>query len=211
MNLLQKIIPAIALLCWLPPVLAAGQGLMSLDRFYRDVKTFHARFEQQVFDEQRSLVDREKGEVWISRPGRFRWNYAPPDPQEIVGDGKNLWIHDVELEQVTVRGQAEALGRTPAILLAGEGGYEDAYEARDGGRRGGLDWVILRPREEESGFTEVRVGFLGRVLSVMELIDSLGQTTRIHFSEVAENRPIDPDRFRFQPPAGVDVIDERGE
>lgn len=196
-----------ALLLWALPA-SAADGLASLDRFYGEVKAFHARFEQEVLDEDRTIVDRAEGEVWIERPGRFRWNYDPPDAQEIVGDSRKLWIHDVDLEQVVVRDQTQALGRSPAILLAGTGDYKLAYEAHDGGSSNGVDWVILTPREEESGFTEVRIGFKGPTLESMELLDTLGQTTRIVFREVEENSAKDGGRFTFVPPRGVDIINE---
>ncbi|MEA3292796.1 MAG: outer membrane lipoprotein chaperone LolA [Pseudomonadota bacterium] len=208
---MQRVLTLLALLPWtlflwaLPA--SAANGLESLDRFYGEVKAFHARFDQVVLDEDRNTVDTAQGEVWIQRPGRFRWNYDPPDAQEIVGDSRKLWIYDIELEQVTVRDQAQALGRSPAILLAGKGDYKAAYNVRDGGGKNGIDWAILRPKDEESGFTEVRIGFKGPTLEIMELQDTLGQTTRIIFREVEENSATGG-RFVFVPPRGVDIINE---
>ena len=188
----------------------AGSGRAAFERFFNDIDTFQARFGQEVLDENLTTLDGSRGTLWIKRPGKFRWNYDPPEPQQIVGDGERIWLFDVELEQVTVRNQARTLGRTPAMLLAGRG-VGDAYRLVDIGRQGGFDWVNLLPADDGGAFTEVRVGFENNRLRLMELIDALGQRTRISFVELKENAPISDARFKFSPPPGVDVIDESAE
>ncbi len=183
-------------------------ALSSLDNFFTNITTFKARFVQIVLDENLQELDDGKGTVWVSRPGRFRWDYEQPDAQQIVGDGKKVWIYDVDLEQITVRNQALALGKTPAILLAGSGDLGETYSIEDIGRQGRFDWVNLIPIDEESGFTEIRVGFEDNRLRLMELLDTLGQRTRISFIDLKENIEIDEQTFAFTPPIGVDVIDE---
>ena len=118
--------------------------------FFSQVQTFEARFRQLVLDESLNAIDDGRGTVWIKRPGRFRWDYDLPDPQEIVGDGERIWLHDIDLEQVTVRDQAQALGRTPAILLAGSGDLDETYRIEDIGVQGRYDWVNLIPEDPES-------------------------------------------------------------
>ena len=128
--------------------------------------------------------------------------------QHIVGDGERVWLHDLALEQVTVRDQARALGRSPAILLAGDGDLEQAYDLEDIGVQGRIDWVSLISRDPQSGFTQVRVGFEAGRLHLVELIDTLDQRTRIRFFDLKENRPVAARLFEFSPPDGVDVIDQ---
>ena len=176
--------------------------------FFSQVQTFEARFRQLVLDESLNAIDDGRGTVWIKRPGRFRWDYDLPDPQEIVGDGERIWLHDIDLEQVTVRDQAQALGRTPAILLAGSGDLDETYRIEDIGVQGRYDWVNLIPEDPESGFTEVRIGFEDGRLSLMELIDTLDQRTRISFIDLEENIPVADSIFEFVPPEGVDIIDQ---
>ncbi|NKB76317.1 MAG: outer membrane lipoprotein chaperone LolA [Gammaproteobacteria bacterium] len=194
----------------LPRIAEASSGLDSLNHFFTEIRTFEARFGQIVLNDSLEEVDDGQGKVWISRPGLFRWDYEAPDAQEIVGDGVNVWIHDVELEQVTVRDQQDALGNTPAILLAGAGNLGDNYIIEDIGTQGRFDWVNLIPREQESSFEEVRIGFEDNRLRLMELIDSLGQKTRISFIDLKENVFIPSTIFDFIAPDGVDVIDAAG-
>ncbi len=189
-------------------VVKASPGMDSLRYFFDQVDTFEAVFTQVVLDESLDSIDDGKGKVWIKRPGLFRWDYDPPEAQEIVGDGEKIWIYDIELEQVTVRGQIRALGRTPAILLAGGGDLEQDYTIVDIGTQGKYDWINLIPVDEESGFTEVRIGFENNHLRLMELLDSLGQRTRMSFASLKENQPVSDSTFVFVPPVGVDIIDE---
>lgn len=184
-------------------------GMQALQRFFSEVASLEARFEQVVLDENLNPIDTGRGVLRIQRPGRFRWDYAPPAAQVIVGDGARVWLHDVELAQVTVRSQARALGRSPAIWLAGgDADLEDAYRIEDLGARGRIDWLNLIPRDAESEFSAVRVGFEAQKLHRIELIDSLEQRTRIRFFDLRENVAVDDSLFQFTPPAGVDVIDQ---
>ncbi|MDD9812013.1 MAG: outer membrane lipoprotein chaperone LolA [Gammaproteobacteria bacterium] len=192
-----------------PAAAADSPGMQALQRFFSEVASLEARFEQVVLDENLNPIDTGRGVLRIQRPGRFRWDYAPPAAQVIVGDGARVWLYDVELAQVTVRSQARALGRSPAIWLAGgDADLEDAYRIEDLGAHGRIDWLNLIPRDAESEFSSVRVGFEAQKLHRIELIDSLEQRTRIRFFDLRENAAVDDSLFQFTPPAGVDVIDQ---
>jgi outer membrane lipoprotein carrier protein len=192
----------------LVPALACAAGVERFQAYLRSTQTASADFEQQVFDREKKLVQRSRGSFTLQRPGRFRWSYAQPYAQLIVGDGKRVWIYDEDLNQVTVRAMAKALGSTPAALLAGAADVERAFELSDAGARDGLEWVEAKPREREAGFERIRLG-LGTVgVQAMELTDHFGQTTVLRFSNLARNPRVDPDAFRFVPPKGADVLGE---
>lgn len=180
-----------------------------LQRFFEQVKTYGANFDQVVMDEGLNILEETNGQMWIARPGRFRWDYSSPVEQKIVGDGERIWLYDKDLEQVTVRDQTSTVGRTPAILLAGSGDIADSYEVEELGPQGQTTWVSLKPKDAESQFESVRIGFdHDGHLIVLELVDGFGQTTRINLHEARENYDLDPVLFAFEPPDGVDVIDE---
>lgn len=187
---------------------AHAGGSQDLTRFFNDVNSYSARFEQQVLDENRQLLDASSGEFWIERPGRFRWEYQAPSPQIIVGTHDTIWIHDVELEQVTRRNSIDAIAGTPAALLAGKGNIDESFTLTELGRRDGLDWVRMQPRKKDAGFVAIRVGFENGLLRRLELVDSFDQTTRMYFTEIHENIDIPAETFSFTPPAGIDVIEE---
>ena len=146
----------------------------------------------------------------IKRPGRFRWHYTTPDELLVLGDGEKIWSYDVELENATVALQADALPGNPAALLAGNSEAASAFDVLKSWKTDETDWVEMIPQEEQRDFRSVRLGFVDQALVAMELHDQLGQTTRIVFSRISQNKPVDDELFVFTPPAGVDVIQAGG-
>ena len=187
------------------PAQAAGERLR---QFLADTRSARAQFEQTVTAKDNRRVERASGNMMFSRPGKFRWNYAKPYEQLIVGDGAKVWIYDKELNQVTVKPLSATLGSTPAALLAGSNEFEREFEVLDGPKADGLDWVEARPRVADSLFAQVRLGFRGNLLERMELRDNFGQMTALRFLRFERNPKLAADNFRFQPPAGADVVGE---
>ena len=196
------------LLALLLPAAAQASGVERFQAYLRDTQTARADFEQQVHDRERKLVQRSTGNFAFLRPGRFRWSYAQPYAQLIVGDGTRVWVYDQDLNQVTVRAMAKALGSTPAALLAGAADVERAFELSDAGSRDGLEWLEAKPREREAGFERIRLGMGAAGVQAMELTDHFGQTTVLRFSNIVRNPPLEASAFRFEPPKGADVLGE---
>jgi outer membrane lipoprotein carrier protein len=190
------------------PAAALASGVERFQAYLRTTQTARADFEQKVFDREKKLVQQSKGSFSFLRPGRFRWSYAQPYAQLIVGDGARVWIYDEDLNQVTVRAMARALGSTPAALLAGAADVERAFELSDAGSRDGLEWLEAKPREREAGFERIRLGMGAAGVQAMELADHFGQTTVLRFSNIVRNPPLEPSTFRFTPPKGADVLGE---
>ena len=188
--------------------LSSSRGTDSLKTFFAQVKTFRANFEQVVLDEGLNPIEESRGRVAIKRPGRFRWDYEPPLEQLIVSDGDKVWIYDVDLEQITVRRLIDTVGKTPATILAGKGNISQNYIVQELGQYGTLAWVQMKPKPGNDGFYDMRIGFEEGKLRIMELIDGLGQTTRITLSDSVENSEMADSDFLFVPPRGIDVIDQ---
>ena len=190
-------------------VTAQAAAIERFRSFARSTQSARAEFEQRVLDRSGKLVQQAKGSFVFQRPGKFRWVYAKPADQVIVGDGERVWIHDRELNQVTVRKLSRAFGSTPAALLAGSAEVEAAFELSEAGVRDGLEWLEAKPKEREAGFERIRMGFGTGGIEVMELADHFGQTTVLRFSSMTRNPKVDPSEFRFTPPKGADVLGER--
>lgn len=188
------------------PVADEGQKLV--DDFLANVQTLSARFEQQLVDANDLVVERSTGTLDLQRPGKFRWSYVEPYEQLLVADGVNVWSYDVDLEQVTVKSQQEALGSTPALLLGGANSVLDDFDYVGSQRDKDTVWAILKPKSEEHGFDRVELGFTNGSLSRMLFGDNLQQTTLIALFDASFNGPIDAAKFRFTPPPDVDVIGE---
>ncbi|MHB1620806.1 MAG: outer membrane lipoprotein chaperone LolA [Sulfuricella sp.] len=185
---------------------ADASSLTRLKTFLSEVKSAKAHFKQIVLDKKMSTVQETSGTMLFSRPGKFRWVYEKPYEQLIVGDGAKLWIYDVDLKQVTVQRMDSALGSSPAALLAGNNEIEKHFDLKDLGKRGTMEWLEATPKDKESTFKNMRMGFSAKGLKVMELRDHFGQTTVIRFSNLERNPKLAPEMFKFVPPKGVDVI-----
>lgn len=177
-----------------------------LREFFAGIDTIRGEFRQVLFDTRGRAVERSAGEFAILKPGRFRWHYTEPYEQLIVADGENIWLYDVDFEQVTVREQTDSLSQSPAMLLGGDADALDAFRYLGAYSQGGRDWLRLEPVAPESDFRAVDLSFAGGELELMELTDALGQVTRIEFTELVLNESLEDALFTFTPPPGVDVI-----
>lgn len=190
------------------PALAGAGAVDAFLAFTAATKSATARFEQQVVDRDGKVVDRSTGAFAFSRPDRFRWSYDRPVRTVIVADGARLWIHDADLNQVTVKRMDRALSATPAALLAGKSDVTAVFTLREAGPAGGYDWLEAWPKEKDTGFERVRIGMKGGVPGAMELHDALGGRTALVFPEFRANAGVDAQAFRFTPPAGADVLED---
>jgi outer membrane lipoprotein carrier protein len=197
---------AVALIVFAGTVHAGG--IDRLREFVEGAKTLRAQFNQTVLDRAGKVTNESSGTMQFSRPGKFRWEYIKPFPQLIVGDGKKLWIWDSDLEQVTVKKLSESLGSSPAALLAGSNEIERSFTLIDGGNTDGLDWLQAQPKDRDTTFESIRMGFGDAGLQVMELVDSFGQKTLIRFAKVEKNPKLAADLFKFTPPKNADVVGE---
>jgi outer membrane lipoprotein carrier protein len=200
---LHAVLAALALLL---PSPAQADAVQRLHDFVRETKTLSGTFSQTVRDGKGRVTQDSAGELYFSRPGKFRWVYRKPYEQLIVGDGKKIWIYDADLEQVTVKKLDQSIGESPAALLAGNNDIDRYFNLRDGGRRDGLEWLEATPKNKDGTFELVRLGFAEGRLAAMELKDNFGQQTSLRFSDTRNNPPLAADLFRFKPPKGVDVL-----
>ncbi len=187
---------------------AAGANGERLQRFFTEVKSLRADFEQTVTDAKGKVIQEAKGTFALQRPGKFRWDYRAPYQQIIVADGRKIWVYDADLEQVTVKPLDAALGGTPAQLLSGTRPLEQDFVITSLPTRDGFEWVELVSKAKEREFERVRLGFDQRDLRMMEITDSFGQNTRLKFNNLQRNPAIDAKTFVFVPPKGADVVSD---
>ena len=190
---------------------AWADGLSSLEAFMRNAKTGKADFTQVVTAPAREgeapRTKKSEGTFEFERPGHFRFIYSKPFAQTLVADGKTLWLYDVDLQQVTARDQAQALGSTPAALVASSAdikALQKDFTLVSEPERDGLQWVLATPRTREGQLQSVRVGLKGEQLAALDILDSFGQRSMLTFSNVQTNGPAAS--FTFRPPAGVSVV-----
>ena len=186
---------------------AQADAVDTLREFVRDVKSGQSTFTQVVTSADGTRKKTSSGDFEFARPNRFRFNYSKPFQQLIVADGVKVWIFDADLNQASSRRIAQAIGSTPAALLSGAS-LEPEFMLSPEPSRDGLDWALATPRAKDGAFQSMRVGFRGKDLAAVEIVDSFGQRSRLDFQRFTANPPTAAERFRFVPPAGADVIEQ---
>jgi len=195
-----------AMLTFGPGAAWAAGAIDALERFLADTSRAQGKFIQETVGGSSSRVERSEGNFAFERPGRFRWEVTRPYEQLMVADGKQVWFYDRDLEQVTVRPMAEAMGATPAAILFGSGGLDTDFALADAGSADGLQWLVATPRDSEAGFENIRIGFGESLPRAMEVLDAFGRTVRFRFESIDTSPNFAPGTFRFEAPAGTDVI-----
>ena len=185
---------------------APGPGRMALDEFLDGLSTLQAKFEQSVLDTENATAGQMHGLFLLERPGRFRWDYVVPRKQIILADGRDVWIIEEDLKQVTRHYQKWALKGTPAAFLAMEAKVEDDFEVVEIGERQGMHWLELLPRDPESDFNRILLAFADKQLRRLELNDKFGQISRFSFYDMQRNLPIDPQLFVYEGQDDWDVL-----
>jgi outer membrane lipoprotein carrier protein len=149
------------------------------------------------------------GQFVFQRPGKFRWTYEKPYEQLIAADGQRLVLFDKDLNQVTIKKLQASLPSSPASILFGSNDFEKEFEVSDAGSRDGLEWIVAKPRAKDTTFERIEIGFRDGLPQAMLLADGFGQTTQLTFSNVERNPKLDADAFRFTPPKGADVLEDK--
>jgi len=185
---------------------APGPGRQALDDFLDGLSTLQAKFEQSVLDTENASSGQMHGLFLLERPGKFRWDYMVPRKQVILADGRDVWIIEEDLKQVTRHYQKWALKGTPAAFLAMDAAVEDDFEIVEIGERMGMQWLELIPRDQESDFNRVLLAFADNQLRRLELNDKFGQISRFSFYDVQRNVPIDSRLFVFEGKDDWDVL-----
>ena len=196
----------ILLVLSLSAVIHAQTTEQKLYNSLKQLTSLKANFYQQVVDTQGEIIQEAKGIFELKKPGRFRWHYDPPYSQQIIADGKNLWLFDLELAQATVQPIEQALGSAPIILLTDLKPLSEDFEIREMPESFGLDWVALVPKIQDTEFYRIEIGMDDNLIREMQLHDHFDQKTIIRFSEIDLKTELPDTRFKFSIPDGVDVI-----
>lgn len=206
-----------------------ADGLKSLENFVKTAHSGRAAFTQVVTsparEGQAAKVKTSSGSFEFLRPNRFKFLYRKPFEQSIVADGQTLWLHDVDLNQVTSRKLAQVLGGTPAAVIAAAAdlkALQTDFTLTPLPEKDGLQWVQAKPKTKDGQLQSISVGFRasdkagdktgdkaaekGSELAVLEILDSFGQRSVMTFSQFEVNPALGASGFQFKPPAGADVI-----
>lgn len=183
---------------------AHAGAIDALKKFNEDADGISGSFTQTVKSKKKTQTT--SGSFQILRPGLFKWQYTSPYKQTIVGDGKTIWLYDVDLAQVTKSAQNQTIGDSPAAILSNKSALDSSYTLKEDGSAGGIDYVRAMPKKNNAGYQYIRIGFKGDALAAMQLKDSFGNETSIRFGNLNMKPNLSRSVFTFTPPQGVDVL-----
>ena len=177
-----------------------------LNRAMSSLDNLQADFKQTLLDDNQVVIQQSMGKVSIQRPGKFRWVYEKPYEQQIIADGKELWVYDVDLDQATVKPMQSGISSAPIMVLMKKQRVENEFDVNEIGMHRLLYWIELTPKNSDMEYSKISIGMKEGVIMAMQLRDSFGQVTRITFENLRTNMIFKPDTFKFNPPEGVDVF-----
>lgn len=203
----------VLLITLLSPLIAQAdeQATDRLTQLLRPLETYSATFEQQILDGSGQSLQEASGHMWLSRPGKFRWEVEAPYQQVVVSDGEEIYLHDPDLEQVTIQPLDTRVTHTPALLLSGStSALAENYEVMRQ-QQGATETFTLLPKTPDTLFEELKLTFRSEQLAILQMNDSTGQRTAVEFANINVNTAIDPSQFDFKIPDGADVIRQASE
>lgn len=206
-SLILTLVGIMAITISTKTIAAPDQARQQLNNFFTKVTSLKGSFTQQVLSKKGKVIQNTTGLLYLYRPGKFRWIYKTPDPQVIVGDGKNIWLYDEDLEQVTIKPMTRSMSGAPIAILTRKQSPDAQFIVQEITTHvGGFNWFRLTPRKKTNDFNLLEIG-LDKSGSIrqMNMFDKLGQKTIIRLN-TKSNVPISGKMFTFTPPAGVDVI-----
>ena len=183
-----------------------GPARTELERFAEGLKTFQAEFTQTVIAQDGSIQDQSGGNVWLQSPDKLRWVYVGDFPETIVADGKNIWIYDESLQQVTVKPQSSEASDSPLMILADVKRLDEQFNVAELGAFEDIQILELKSRQEESEFERILLGLDAAGIRMMAMEDAFGQRTEIRFEGAQKNTELDAGLFVFTPPEDADVV-----
>lgn len=197
-----------------------GTPTLSLDDVVRGLESAHGRmtdlradFTQTAFNKSLNQTIPAEGTVYIKKGGKLRWEYREPTAQEIVSDGKTLWVYTPTLNQVNVAPAPEALAGPAGSFLAGLGRLREHFgvrflnpaQPRDADGNYVLD---LSPKQPLPTLTRIILSVAPRQWEVRKAVvyDQFENAVTMRFTKMAVNSGVADSLFTFVPPKGVATV-----
>ncbi len=208
-------VPVLVLLVAAGPVSA-----QSLDEVLREVEGVYSRmtdlradFTQTAFNKSLNQTIPAKGTVYLKKGGKLRWEFTEPTPQEIVSDGKKLWVYTPTLNQANVADAPEALAGPAGSFLAGLGRLRTEFQVRFLNPAQPKDadghWVLdLTPKQPLPTLARLILALDAKSWEIKQAVvhDQFENTVTMRFTKMSVNSGL-PDRtFTFVAPKGVVIV-----
>lgn len=184
----------------------AQDALGEFRAFTKDLTALSGAFTQDVRDKNGRVTRSSAGTFTIARPGKFRFVYEKPYKQTIVSDGVTIWLHDEDLNQVTIRKLGDALSEQPLALLLDPQSAEKVFDIKAAPPQGSVRFVTATAKRRDAAVSELTLALVNGQPSELTWRDALLNVNTLRFATLTRNEKVDASRFAFTPPAGADVL-----
>ena len=195
------------------PAPSLDDVVRGLEGAYGRINDLKAEFSQNAFNKSLNQTIPATGAVYLKKGGKVRWEYSQPTPQEIVSDGKTLWIYTPTLNQVNVAPAPEALAGPAGSFLIGLGKLREHFgvrflspvQPRDGDGNVVLD---LAPKQPLPTLARLILSIDPRSWEVRKAVvyDQFENTVTMRFTKMTLNSGLADSLFTFTPPKGVAIV-----
>ena len=215
---MKKTVHTLLSLCFIVLMLSFSTGSFAndnkavahLQKALSKLSQMQATFYQRVIGSELSIIDEGAGKFYLSRPGKFRWDYFADDGKtlvdQIVSDGVDIYFYNTDLETVTVRSLQQAVLQVPSLVLVSDSvDIKKIFQVTELPENLGLNWFLLKPVSADASYDELRLGFSNGKLIAFSIVDGLGRTTQLQFDAIKNGTAIASSVFKFAIPEGADV------
>jgi outer membrane lipoprotein carrier protein len=185
---------------------AAQDSLAEFRSFTRDLNSLTGTFSQEVRDKNGRVSRSSSGTFAIARPGKFRFLYQKPYKQTIVSDGTTVWLHDEDLNQVTIRKMGDSLGEQPLALLLDPQAADKLFDVKSAPAQGSVQYVTATAKKVDAAVSELSVALVGGQPNEIVWRDNLQNVNTLRFTDLTRNTKIAAETFQFTPPRGADIL-----
>ena len=183
-----------------------ANALTDFRSYTRDLASLSGAFTQEVRDKNGRVSRQSAGTFAIARPGKFRFVYEKPYKQTVVSDGTTVWLHDEDLNQVTIKKLGDSMAEQPLALLLDASAADKLFDLKVLESQGSIGYIEAKSKKSDAAFTDLRVAIVALRPRELTWRDALQNVNTIRFETLSKNEKLAADAFVFTPPKGVDVL-----
>ena len=180
---------------------AQGQGpeVAQVEQYFNSVRTLQARFVQN--NPNGAIV---QGTLYISRPGKMRFEYDPPSQLKIVADGLQVTMWDPankDFGQWPIGWTAASFLVKEPFKLSGDLTVQKIDRAN-----GLLELTLVQTRKPQDGRVIVRLSENPMRFRGWSIIDNRGNKVDVSLNDVRVGEPIAGSLFKYDGPDAGQIM-----
>jgi outer membrane lipoprotein carrier protein len=187
----------------------ATTDTFNINDYLNGIDTLKAGFKQTIFSSSNEAIDYSEGLIWLKKPGQILWEFQRPNIKKIILNGESISIYDANLNQLLIVPYTDQYQSSLASILINNDNLETFYEIHSKINDGELYTVTLFQKKNDSLFTKIEITIFEMLIHKIELWDSSEQSISIVLENTEMNISLSDASFKFIPPKGVDIIDQR--